>query len=300
MAAGAATTQARLEDAALPFDRRRHGMILGMGAVGLILERAEDAEARGLTPIAELLSTQIANSAFHGSRLDAEHIAALFDRLVAEACARAGVSPAEMARRAVFMSHETFTPARGGSAAAEIAALRRAFGPAADEVVIANTKGFTGHPMGAGIEDVAAVKVLQHQQVPPVPNLREPDPDLGKLRISTGGTFDLGFALRLSAGFGSQIALAAWRGLGRGDDRVTDPARQRAWLSGVTGAANPRVFVEQRTLRVEEGVAAVAAVVAAPVVAAPAAVKAAPTHSTMCSEVTSSAPSTITRRARPS
>ncbi|MBK7757718.1 MAG: acyltransferase domain-containing protein [Deltaproteobacteria bacterium] len=278
MAAGAATTQARLEDAALPFDRRRHGMILGMGAVGLILERAEDAEARGLTPIAELLSTQIANSAFHGSRLDAEHIAALFDRLVAEACARAGVSPTEMAKRAVFMSHETFTPARGGSAAAEIAALRRAFGAAADEVVIANTKGFTGHPMGAGIEDVAAVKVLQYQQVPPVPNLREPDPDLGKLRISTGGTFELGFALRLSAGFGSQIALAAWRGLGRGDDRVTDPARQRGWLARVTGAANPRVFVEQRTLRVEEGVAAsVVEAVAAPVVA-PVAVKAGPSE----------------------
>ena len=52
------------------------------------------------------------------------------------------------------MSHETYTPARGGRAAAEVHALRRVFGADAKQIVVANTKGFTGHPMGAGIEDV--------------------------------------------------------------------------------------------------------------------------------------------------
>ena len=82
------------------------------------------------------------------------------------------------------MSHETYTPARGGSAAAEINALRHVFGRDADSVVITNTKGFTGHAMGAGIEEVVAVKALETGIVPPVPNFREIDPELGAPRCS--------------------------------------------------------------------------------------------------------------------
>ncbi|MFA5861262.1 MAG: beta-ketoacyl synthase N-terminal-like domain-containing protein, partial [Candidatus Thermoplasmatota archaeon] len=48
LASGAATTAANVEDGALPFDKRRHGMIIGMGAVGLVLEHREDVEARGM------------------------------------------------------------------------------------------------------------------------------------------------------------------------------------------------------------------------------------------------------------
>ena len=84
-----------------------------------------------------------------------------------------------MAARMVFVSHETYTPARGGSASAEINALRRVFGDYADRIVIANTKGLTGHAMGAGIEDVVAVKALETGCVPPVPNFKEVDPELG-------------------------------------------------------------------------------------------------------------------------
>ena len=80
----------------------------------------------------------------------------------------------------VFVSHETYTPARGGSASAEIHALRRVFGDAADQIVIANTKGLTGHAMGAGIEDVLAVKALETGCVPPVANFKEVDPELGR------------------------------------------------------------------------------------------------------------------------
>ncbi len=95
-----------------------------------------------------------------------------------------------------------------GRAAAEINALRRVFGADADRVVITNTKGFTGHAMGAGIEDVVAVKALETGIVPPVPNYREPDPDLGDLNLSRGGAYPVRYALRLAAGFGSQVA---WR-----------------------------------------------------------------------------------------
>ena len=139
LASGAATTSKEVEEAALPFDRRRHGMIIGMGAVGLVLETPEAAAHRGVEPIAELLASRIVNSAFHGTRLDVDHISREFTALVNEASKRDGIRPEEMATRALFMSHETYTPARGGSAAAEINALRAAFGPNADHQVT-NTK----------------------------------------------------------------------------------------------------------------------------------------------------------------
>ncbi len=270
LAAGAATTAEKVEDGALPFDARRNGMILGMGAVGLVIEREDLAHARGTAPLARLLATKVANSAFHGTRLDAQHIADQVTAVVQDACAVAGVQPGAMARDALFMSHETYTPARGGSAAAEIQGLRAAFGDDARHVVVTNTKGFTGHPMGAGIEDAIAIKALQYETVPPVPNLQVPDPDLGDLTLSRGGRRSVRFAVRLAAGFGSQLALAVWERMARGDDRVADAAAQVAWLRSISGLAAPTLTVAQRTLRVVEGAAEVAALPPAPV-AAPAA-----------------------------
>ncbi|MEI2825287.1 MAG: beta-ketoacyl synthase N-terminal-like domain-containing protein [Dermatophilaceae bacterium] len=49
LASGAAATDERVEDAATPFDRRRHGMIVGMGAAAIVVEAA-DAAARARHP----------------------------------------------------------------------------------------------------------------------------------------------------------------------------------------------------------------------------------------------------------
>jgi malonyl CoA-acyl carrier protein transacylase len=251
LAAGAATTTAIVEEAALPFDARRHGMIVGMGAVGLILETPEAAAARGVTPIAELLAARFVNSAFHGTRLDVDHIAREFTALVQEASELDGTTPAHMASRALFMSHETYTPARGGSAAAEINALRTAFGPNADQIVVTNTKGFTGHPMGAGIEDAVALKAMQRGIVPPIPNLKEPDPELGNLRLSKGGSYPVDYAVRLAAGFGSQLALAFWKRTAESEDR-TESTQYAKWLGEVTGFRRAQTEITQGNLRAFE------------------------------------------------
>ncbi len=262
LASGAAATDELVEDAALPFDRRRHGLLIGMGAAAVVIESAAAVRERGLRPICEVLGTVTANSAFHGSRLDVHHIGDVMEKLVAGAESRWGIDRQTIAPQMVFLSHETYTPARGGSAQAEVDALRHVFGAAADQVVVANTKGYTGHPMAVGIEDVVAVKALETGLVPPVPNVKEMDPDLGHLNLSRGGAYPIHYALRLGAGFGSQISMSLLRWVPTPDGqrpqpdelghayRIADSAAWQRWLAAVTGEAAPELEVEHRTLRV--------------------------------------------------
>ena len=265
LASGAAATDDVVEEAALPFDRRRHGMILGMGAAAIVVESADAARERGLQPICEVLGTVTANSAFHGTRLDVEHICQMMEDLVARAEARMRHPARRRSRpQLVFVSHETYTPARGGSAAAEVHALRRVFGAAAERIVVANTKGFTGHPMGVGIEDVVAVKALETGLVPPVANFKEVDPELGPLNLSQGGCLPVEYALRLGAGFGSQISMTLLRWVptrptaaaGAGGARVRLPDRRRGGVARVARPhqrpAEPGARGRHRTLRVKD------------------------------------------------
>ena len=252
LATGAAATDEVVEDAAIPFDRRRHGMVVGMGAAALVVESADAVEERGIQPICEVLSTVTANSAFHGTRLDVQHISQMMEDLVSQAEARSGIARREIAPQTVFVSHETYTPARGGSASAEIHALRHVFGDTADQIVIANTKGFTGHAMGTGIEDVVAVKALETGCVPPVANFKEIDPELGPLNLSKGGIYPVEYALRLAAGFGSQISMTLLRWVATKDRvhrsqnalgyayRVVDEEVWKAWLSRIAGTPAAR------------------------------------------------------------
>ena len=114
-----------------------------------------------------------------------------------------------MAPDTVFFSHETYTPARGGSAQSEVKALRETFGESTNKLVIANTKGFTGHPMAVGIEDASMFYGLLTGRIPPIANHKEKDPELGDLNPSTGGDYpSLKYGLCFAAGFGSQIALS--------------------------------------------------------------------------------------------
>lgn len=248
LASGAATTKEKVTEAALPFDRRRHGMIIGMGAVGLVIETASEAERRGIKPIVKVLGTYYSNSAYHGTRLDVDHISNELEYFFKKIAAQTGLTVNEIAESAMFMSHETYTPARGGSAAAEIQSLRYVFGDRASKIIIANTKGFTGHPMGAGIEDAIAIKALQYGKVPPIANFKEPDESLGDLTLSRGGKYDVKYAIRLAAGFGSQLAFALYE-KAAGIDRET--SRYNEWLKSIGGSKENLIMVG-KTLRLKD------------------------------------------------
>ncbi len=264
LSTGAAATGEIVEDTAIPFDRRRNGMIIGMGAAALVLESEDAARERGIRPICEILGTKTLNSAFHRTRLDVQHISQVMEDLVAGAEATRSIARHQIASQMVFVSHETYTPARGGSASAEINALRRVFGADADSIVIANTKGFTGHAMGAGVEDVVAVKALETGCVPPVANFKEVDPELGALNLSKGGTYPVDYALRLGAGFGSQISMTLLHWIRTKDGvrpspnalgyayRIDDTAAWKDWLGRVTGYPAAELEVDHRTLRIRD------------------------------------------------
>ena len=228
-ASGAASTSNIVEEAALPFDKRRNGLILGMGAAAFVVERKSEAEQRGVQPIAELLGAMTANSAYHGTRLDVEHVAETVDTFVGEMEQKWGLNRHQMAKELVFYSHETYTPARGGSAQSEVRALRKTFGDSTDQMVIANTKGFTGHPMGVGIEDASMFYGLLNKRIPPIANHKVLDEELGNLNLSKGGDYsELKYGMRFAAGFGSQIGLSMVRSWPIVGERI-DGKRLLSW-----------------------------------------------------------------------
>ena len=247
-ASGAASTHNVVEETALPFDKRRNGLILGMGAAAFVVERKSEAAARGVQPMAEILGSRISNSAYHGTRLDVDHVAQTVNEFVTEMEEQWGLDRHQMAPDTVFFSHETYTPARGGSAQAEVKALRDTFGQSADALVIANTKGFTGHPMGVGIEDASMFYGLLTGRIPPIANHKEVDPELGNLNLSKGGDYpNLKYGMRFAAGFGSQIGLSLVRKYDYTGDRI-DKAKLLAWNQSQAGTSNLELRVLKNKL----------------------------------------------------
>ena len=227
-ALGAATICSQIELASIPFDKRRSGMILGAGGIGIVLESEDGANRRyalasksglSLRPAAfkcRLLGTLYSNSAYHGASLDKEHIAMEMERFVVSVEKEQGISRVDIAKYGVYFSHETSTYASPTSSCAsnELYGLRKVFGEHFKDMLILNTKGFTGHPMGVSFEDVVAAEVLVSGMVPPIANYNaesQVDPSLGSdLKLSRGGAYPCKYAMRFAAGFGSQIALALY------------------------------------------------------------------------------------------
>ncbi len=231
---GAATNEADLYKAALPFDNRRNGMLMGAGAVGIVLETQEEVEKRGVAGICELLGTHSFNAATHISQIDAEIFSQEFNRFIYRMELEHDLTREQIARQAIYISHEPFTPPRGGCSQTEAQALRGAFGKHFGEIIVGNSKGMTGHTMGASLEDALLVKSLQYGKCPPVVNLVEHDPVLEGLNLWRGGDHQRTFALKLSAGFGSQGHFALVRKISSGDRRIVDQDKYQRWLSSVS------------------------------------------------------------------
>ena len=251
LAMGTATTNANVDEAALPFDDRRHGLILGSAAAAIVLENEDLVKRRGMEPIASIEAGVVANSGFHGTRLDVDHILTVMEKMISRWEKQSGISVTNSPRKCsschmkrILRNGWEFVRRDQGSAF-NFRRKRRI-------IPIANTKGFTGHTMGVGIEDVVALRCLQKRRLPPIPNLRFPDPEFKDMNLSHGGHCDAEYALRLAAGFGSQIVMSLYKIVSHEENRVTDFALNRKWLKEISGYQDPVVSIQNRTLKMAD------------------------------------------------
>ena len=72
-------------------------------------------------------------------------------------------------------AHGTSTPVGD---VGETVGIRRAFGAAADSMLVSSTKSVTGHLLGAAgvVEAIFSLLAIEHQVVPPTINLDNQDP----------------------------------------------------------------------------------------------------------------------------
>ncbi|MCF8044651.1 MAG: acyltransferase domain-containing protein, partial [Desulfarculaceae bacterium] len=246
LALGAATIKKRVSEAAKPFDEERNGTILGSGAVGIVVENESSVKNRGMNGQAEILGTHMANSGFHTYNIDVNHMASEMKKFVSKVEKHHDLKKEDYADKLLFMSHETYTPARGGSADAEVKALETAFSDYLNDICISNTKGFTGHTLGAAIEDVVMVKSLQKRQAPPIANLKNIPENFKHLSFSTTGKIDHEYGLHLAAGFGSHFAFLFVKRIE--ENAFENNPGYEKWLQRISGAADPKLKIIDNTL----------------------------------------------------
>ena len=246
LALGAATVKKRISEAAKPFDTDRNGTILGSGAVGLIIEKESMARARGMRGQSEILGTHMANSAYHTFNIDVNHLAHEMQKFVAKVEKQHNLKKEDYADKLLFMSHETYTPARGGSADAEVTALKTTFSHFLKNICISNTKGFTGHTLGAAIEDVVMVKALQKRKAPPIANLRKIPEHFRELNFSSKKKIDSEYGLHLAAGFGSHLAFLFIKRIG--ENSFKNNKQYLQWVKRISGTETPQLKIIDNTL----------------------------------------------------
>ncbi|NLP13740.1 MAG: SDR family NAD(P)-dependent oxidoreductase [Clostridium sp.] len=241
LSTGAATTSSDVFEAAVPFDKRRNGMILGAGALGLVMEKEEDIERRGMNGVCRILGTHSFNTAGHQSKIDKNAYCIELDRFMARMENEHGFDRNSIAPKTVYYSHETFSPREGGCAQTEAAALKRTFGGKYKDIKVINTKGITGHTMAASIEEAIAAKALQYQRIPPVVNFKQPDPDLEGLNLSQGGSYSFEYVIRMVAAYGGQGSYHLLQRIACTEDRIFDKKRYNQWLCEVTDSREAKL-----------------------------------------------------------
>jgi nodulation protein E len=180
-------------DTCRPFSIERKGLVVGEGAGAMVLERLEDATARGV-PIVALIRG-------FGATADAAHIVHPSTETVAKAMAialdSAGVEPRQID---YVNAHGTGTRANDHT---EAMAIRQVFGETPP--VVSSIKGATGHGLGAAgaIEAVATIGALREGWLPPTLNYLGDDPDIGiDVCPNLARVMDMQFALSNSFAFG--------------------------------------------------------------------------------------------------
>jgi 3-oxoacyl-[acyl-carrier-protein] synthase II len=158
------------ERASRPFDLDRDGFVFGEGAVVMVVESEAHAKARGAGIYGVVAGGALTSDAFHISAPEPDGTqAAEAIRLALE---RSGVAPGDID---YICAHGTATRAND---LVETAAIRAAFGPAADAVPASSPKSMVGHLIGAAgaLSVMVCLLAMRDGVLPPTTNLETPDP----------------------------------------------------------------------------------------------------------------------------
>jgi 3-oxoacyl-[acyl-carrier-protein] synthase II len=184
-------------EAVRPFDRDRDGMVLGEGGAIFVLERADDAQARGRDAYAEVAAVGMTSDAYHLviPSPDATHSVAA----MRQALRMSKLNPEDVD---YVNAHATGTPVGD---ACEARALQAVFGSHCPNVPVSATKSMTGHVLGAAaaIEALACLTAMTHHAIPPTINLDHSDPECELRHVAnTAEEHDVRIAMSNSFGFG--------------------------------------------------------------------------------------------------
>jgi len=182
-------------DPCRPFDVKRNGLSLGEGAGFLVLERAEEARARGRHGEAAIRGYAIRTECHHMTAPDPTGRGAA--AVMRAALANAGLSPADVG---YINAHGTATPQND---VAEAAAIAQVFGEANTPTPpVSSTKSQIGHALGAAgaLEAVTTVCALRRQVLPPTVNHGQTDP-LCPLDVVPNRARPASFSVALSNSF---------------------------------------------------------------------------------------------------
>lgn len=193
--------------ASRPYDVDRDGFVMGEGAAVIVLEKYEHAVARGARIYAEFASVGMSSDAHHITAPEPEGAGA--SRAMLEAVELAGLSASDIHH---INAHATSTPVGD---VAEVAAIRRAFGGAADDMAVTATKSMTGHLLGAAgaLETLITIQSIYHRLIPATINIENLDPavDLDVVRGDHRKLPDTTAALNNSFGFGGHNVASVLR-----------------------------------------------------------------------------------------
>jgi 3-oxoacyl-[acyl-carrier-protein] synthase II len=194
--------------ASRPYDKNRDGFVLGEGAGVLILESEAHARARGARIHAIAAGAGYSADAHDIVQSDPEGVGAA--KAIQEALRDSGLDPTDIVH---INAHATSTPVGD---IAEVAAIKKALGKVATEIVVTGTKSMTGHLLGGAgaVESIATVLALREGLVPPTINVDDLD-DAVDLDIAVGEPRRLpggpAAALNNSFGFGGHNVAVAFR-----------------------------------------------------------------------------------------
>jgi len=193
------------ERASRPWDVDRDGFVLGEGAVMMVLETLEHAQARGATIYGELAGAGITADAH--DMVQPNPTGETQARAMTRALHEAGLAPGDIVH---VNAHATSTP-QGDLT--ELSSIRQALGERT-EAIVTGTKSMTGHLLGGAgaLESMATLLALRHRKVPPTINLDNPEADLGAdiaTKVRDLPTGDLA-AINNSFGFGGHNVAVAF------------------------------------------------------------------------------------------